>query len=62
MEDRPFRSVSLSNELLDEVDSLIKKKKDEVGEALLPSDFHSVAGFVAESVRLRLQGMKKRGV
>ena len=61
LEDRPFRSVSLSSDLIDEVETVIKAEKDKVGEALLPADFKSVAAFIAESTRLRVQTLKAKG-
>ena len=59
MEDRPFRSVSLSSDLIEAIEAIIEAKKCELSEALLPSEFKSVAAFVAESTRLRLKNLKK---
>ena len=58
VEERKFRSVSLSTDLIDGVEVAIEKKKGEVGEALLPPDFKSAAAFIAESTRLRLQQLQ----
>jgi hypothetical protein len=59
MEERPFRSVSLSTELLTEIETFIDNKNAEGNAALLPPEFKSVAAFVAEAARLRLKELKK---
>jgi len=61
VDERKFRSVSLNSDLVEAVEETIKKKTQEVGEALLPIDFKSSAAFIAESARQRLALLKKQG-
>jgi hypothetical protein len=61
-EDRKYKSVSLSVDLIESVDVAIEQKKAEVGEALLPPEYKSSSAFIAESTRLRLQQLKKSKV
>ncbi len=60
VEERKYKSVSLSNDLTDEVEAVIEQEKVRIGEALLPADYRSVAAFIAESTRLRLQKIKQK--
>lgn len=53
-EERKFRSVSLSSELIGGVEAAIEKKRSEIGEALLPPEYKSAASFIAESTRLQI--------
>ena len=59
IEERKFRSVSLSSDLIYGVEDAIEKKKAEIGEVLLPPEFKSAASFIAESTRQHLLQLQK---
>ncbi|MCJ7759569.1 ribbon-helix-helix domain-containing protein [Candidatus Bathyarchaeota archaeon] len=50
MTSRNYRSVSLNDELIDQIKQLIEKTKS----------YHSVAEFVSEAVRLRIESLEKQ--
>jgi Arc/MetJ-type ribon-helix-helix transcriptional regulator len=52
LEERKYRSISLNSDLVNEVEEYIKKD----------TNYRAIADFVAESVRLRLQQLKREGV
>ncbi|MCJ7423585.1 ribbon-helix-helix domain-containing protein [Candidatus Bathyarchaeota archaeon] len=45
-----YRSVSINDELIDQIKQLIKKT----------GSYHSVAEFVSEAVRLRIESLEKQ--
>jgi len=50
MTSRNYRSVSLNDELIDQIKQLIEKT----------GSYHSVAEFVSEAVRLRIESLEKQ--